>query len=323
MNTLRPYKFNPIFKQVLWGGNRLAEFKSIDVAMEQVGETWEISGLPGHETTVAGGDDDGLTVSQLIERHGARLVGVRIFEQYGTTFPLLFKFIDARHDLSVQVHPDDELAMRLHGALGKTEMWYVIDALPHSRIISGLNRGLTAEEFAHMTQAHTLATVLASREVQAGDVFFLPPGRIHSIGAGVLLAEVQQASDITYRVYDYDRVDSNGRLRELHTELAVQAIDYTPGDSFVGSTARQNDAHTPLVQCEAFNTTLEKIDGERLLTFPTDDFAVMMCVDGSCQLIGDDGHATSLSRGETVLIAAEVKHLITRGCATLLATVPS
>ena len=197
--NIKPFKFVPYLKSVLWGGERIAIYKGIDTDQHAIGESWEVSGVPGHESVVAEGEDRGLTLPQLIDRYRGALVGEAVYEKYGNTFPLLVKLIDAKRDLSLQVHPNDELAMKRHGSRGKTEMWYIIDADEGASIYAGLSQSITPDEYERMVADNTVMDVVARHESHAGDLFFLPAGRIHAIGAGNLLAEIQETSDITYR----------------------------------------------------------------------------------------------------------------------------
>ena len=220
------YKFTPLLKQTLWGGDRIIPFKKLDAQMENVGESWEISGVEGHETVVCGGPDNGKTLNELVRQQKGALVGQENYERFGDEFPLLVKFIDAHEDLSIQVHPNEVVAHRHGKEHGKTEMWYALQPQPGAHILSGLKRQLTPETYKQMVADDTITEALARYEVSEGDVFFIPAGRIHAIGAGTMVVEIQQTSDVTYRIYDYQRRDKNGNLRELHTREAAEAIDF-------------------------------------------------------------------------------------------------
>ena len=223
-----PLKFVPILKSLVWGGEKIAPFKHIETSQHNIGESWELSGVRGNESVVANGEYAGRTISELVAQFKDRLIGKRNYARTGNEFPLLIKFIDAKQDLSIQVHPNDELAARRHnGSKGKTEMWYVVGADRGAHLMSGLSREITPEEYAARVEGHTITDVLRDYAVSPGDVFFLPAGRIHSIGAGSFIAEIQQTSDITYRIYDFGRLGLDGKPRELHTALAKDAIDYT------------------------------------------------------------------------------------------------
>lgn len=312
-----PFKFVPYLKPVLWGGEKIAPFKGVDVEDDNIGESWEISGVPGHESVVAEGADKGLTLPQLIEKYGADLVGAHVLDKYGDTFPLLIKIIDAKKDLSVQVHPDDALAKVRHNSLGKTEMWYIIDAEPGARIYAGLSESITPDDYTRLVEEKKIMDVVAAHDSHAGDLFFLPAGRIHAVGAGNLLAEIQETSDITYRVYDFDRRDADGNPRQLHTELAKDAIDYAVYPEYKGSYDKNATGVTELVKCSHFDVKRVVVDGDIDVPAADDSFMVVMCLDGECTLL-TDGEATPLRRGETVLVAASVKAVSARGKATLL-----
>ena len=256
MTNLKPFKFEPYLKSVLWGGEKIAKYKGIVTDQHNIGESWEISGVDGHESVVAEGDDKGLNLRQIIEKYKGDLVGNAVYAKYGDTFPLLVKIIDAKGDLSVQVHPDDTLAKARHNSYGKTEMWYIIDAEEGAPIYAGLSKQITPEEYEKLVAENAIMDVIARHDSHAGDLFFLPAGRIHAIGAGNLLAEIQQTSDITYRVYDFDRRDANGNPRELHTEQAKDAIDYTVYPEYKSEYDRNGKSATPLVKCPVSYTHL-------------------------------------------------------------------
>lgn len=315
---IAPFKFVPYLKPVLWGGDKIAPFKGVESDCDNIGESWEISGVPGHESVVSEGPDKGLKLPQLVAKYGEALMGRRVMEKYGATFPLLIKLIDAKKDLSVQVHPDDELARRRHDSLGKTEMWYIVDTEPGARIYAGLSREITPDDYTRLVEEKKIMDVVASHESAPGDIFFLPAGRIHAIGGGNLLAEIQETSDITYRVYDFDRRDANGNPRELHTELAKDAIDYTVYPEYKGSYDKAAKGETDLVECGHFDVRRVIVEGENPVTVELDSFVVIMCLDGQCE-IDACGVATPMHRGETILVPAESATSITaRGNAVLL-----
>lgn len=313
------FTFRPYLKTVVWGGDKIKNFKNILTRQENIGESWEISGVPGHESVVDTGEDSGLTITQLIEKYGADLVGEDIYRRFGSDFPLLIKIIDARDNLSVQVHPDDELAGKRHNSQGKTEMWYVIDADYDANIISGLSQEITPGEYRRHVADNTITDVLAGHKSHPGDVFFLPAGRIHAIGAGNLIAEIQQTSDITYRVYDYDRRGLDGKPRQLHVEEAVDAIDYKVYDNYLTDYDREADGEVPLVKCKYFD--VEKITVNDQLTLPHtgDSFVVLICIAGQCSVDIDHEAVNSISRGHTALIAASARSITLTGNAVLIA----
>jgi mannose-6-phosphate isomerase len=319
---ITPFKFVPYLKPVLWGGNKIAPFKGVDCEAENIGESWEISGVPGHESVVADGPDKGLNLTQLIEKYGEDLLGSRVVKRYGFSFPLLIKLIDAKKDLSVQVHPDDELARKRHNSLGKTEMWYIIDSEPGAKIYAGLSQRIGPDDYSRLVREKKIMDVVAVQDSHPGDIFFLPAGRIHAIGAGNLLAEIQETSDITYRVYDFDRRDANGNLRELHTELAKDAIDYTVYPQYKSSYDRDAKGFTALVHCSHFDVERLIVDEKIEIPVPGNSFVVLMCLDGDCDIVTDGETVTHLRRGETLLVPAAVKKISCQNPAVLLMAIP-
>lgn len=310
------YKFEPYLKPVIWGGDRIAALKGIPCDRSDIGESWEISAVKGHESVVAEGSEEGLTLPELIKAHRERLTGKHVWQKYGTEFPLLIKIIDARRDLSVQVHPDDALAAKRHGCAGKTEMWYILDTTPDAKIYAGLSCGISPEQYTQLVSDHAIMDVVASHDSHPGDVFFLPAGRIHAIGAGNLLVEVQQTSDITYRVYDYGRKDAGGKERELHTELAKEAIDYKVYPDYVTDYDREAQEAT-LVKCEYFKVDRIKVSGETMLPPADDSFTVIVCTDGSCS-VSAGGQNVTLRAGESALVCADTESITCSGSATLV-----
>lgn len=304
------YKFKPILKSMLWGGEKLIPYKRIVSDQKQVGESWELSGVKGNESVVADGPEAGTTLPQLIARHGAALLGKANFERFGEEFPLLIKFIDARQDLSIQVHPNDELAWKRHHSKGKTEMWYVIAAAEGAHLRSGFAKQVTPAEYAASVENNTITDLLTDYAIHPGDVFFLPAGRVHSIGAGAFIAEIQQTSDITYRIYDFNRRDANGKTRELHTELAKDAIDYTVLPDYRTHYTPARNSEVELVSCPYFTTSLLDLTEERTLDLSTlDSFLVVICIEGTGTLLDESGTPVPVHQGETVLVPASTKNL--------------
>lgn len=304
------YKFIPILKSPLWGGEKIATYKQIATDRQQIGESWELSGVEGDVSVVAEGPDAGKTLTELLARDKERLLGNRNYERFGTEFPLLIKFIDAREDLSIQVHPDDRLAWERHRSKGKTEMWYVVAADEGAHLRSGFTRQVTPAEYEKSVADDTITDLLTDHEVRPGDVFFLPAGRIHSIGAGSFIAEIQQTSNITYRIYDFNRRDANGNLRELHTEQAKEAIDYSVETDYRTHYEAVKDRPVELVACPYFTTTLYDLTRPCEIDLAaTDSFLVVMCIEGSGTLTDDQGSAMPLRQGETVLVPASAKSL--------------
>ena len=318
MTNLKPFKFEPYLKSVLWGGEKIAKYKGIVTDQHNIGESWEISGVDGHESVVAEGDDKGLNLRQIIEKYKGDLVGNAVYAKYGDTFPLLVKIIDAKGDLSVQVHPDDTLAKARHNSYGKTEMWYIIDAEEGAPIYAGLSKQITPEEYEKLVAENAIMDVIARHDSHAGDLFFLPAGRIHAIGAGNLLAEIQQTSDITYRVYDFDRRDANGNPRELHTEQAKDAIDYTVYPQYKSEYDRNGKSATPLVKCQYFDVKREIIDGVSTIDASADSFMIIMCLDGEATITDNLGGVTHVKKGESILVPAVITSMKAEGKATFM-----
>ena len=301
-----PLKFKNIFKSVVWGGEKIAPFKGVNTQQKNIGESWELSGVKGNESVVAEGPLAGRTITSLAEEYKGALLGEKVYAATGTEFPLLIKFIDARDDLSIQVHPDDKLAAERHnGSKGKTEMWYVVQADEKAHLMSGLNKEITPEEYAAKVADNTITDVLHDYDVHDGDVFFLPAGRIHSIGSGCFIADIQQTSDITYRIYDFGRLGLDGKPRELHTELSKAAIDYTVLPDYKTPYQSIKDQENELVSCKYFTTSLYELDKEVTKDMSgLDSFVIAICVEGSGSLTDSEANAVSLRQGETVLIPA-------------------
>ena len=302
------FRFTDIFKETLWGGHRILPFKGLKADERLIGESWELSGIPGNESVVAGGAYDGMPLTQLAEKGGSALLGEENFKRFGTRFPLLIKFIDAAQPLSVQVHPDDELAQRRHGCPGKTEMWYVIKAEKGAGLYSGFSEQIDAEEYVKRVENNTIMDVLQRYDVNEGDVFFLPAGRVHAIGAGCFIAEIQQTSNITYRIYDHNRKDVNGNGRELHTELAKDAIDYTLYPDYRTHYKGHTNATVELADCKYFTTNLLDLDTIMVRNFSElDSFVVYICMAGKASIRDNKGNEIFVHQGQTVLIPADTE----------------
>ncbi len=316
----RPIFFAPYYKSVIWGGDAIGALKGEKIDIESVGESWEISAVPGHESIVAEGPLKGRSICDLMATYGAAFSGTLSQERFGESFPLLIKLIDARRDLSVQVHPDDALAAARHNSPGKTEMWYVVDAAPGSHIYSGLRAPLTREEYPQCAADGSIMDRIAAHDAAPGQFYFIPAGTLHAIGAGTLIAEVQQTSDITYRVYDYGRLDADGRPRQLHTELAADAIDYRFPNP-VEPTASRFDATTPgAVSCKYFN--VDYVAGGRCEVGGNPaSFTILMAVGGDASITGPDGTVTHMRRGSTAMLAADAPaHTVDASAALLVIT---
>lgn len=304
--NLYPVTFKPILKKIIWGGSDISPFKGITPVQEGIGESWELSDVEGNVSVVANGPMEDKSLDELTHTYGDALVGKKVLEQFGTTFPLLIKFIDARDNLSIQVHPDDELAKKRHNSFGKTEMWYVIKAAPDAALYSGFSEQIDANEYVKRVENNTIMEVLQRYDVKAGDVFFLPAGRVHAIGAGCFIAEIQQTSNITYRIYDYNRKDANGNGRELHTELAKDAIDYTLLPDYRTHYKEEKDKPVELVSCKYFTTNLLELDKPLSRDFASlDSFVVYICMEGSFRLEDNKGNEVEVHQGQTVLVPAD------------------
>jgi len=305
---LYPLKFEPILKEIIWGGAEICRFKNLHPQRGGIGESWEISHVKNNVSVVAEGELKGKSLEELIETYREKLLGQKVIERFGTTFPLLIKFIDAHESLSVQVHPDDLLAKKRHNSFGKTEMWYVIQAAPGAFLYSGFAQPITPDAYIRSLEDDTFINYLQRHEVKSGDVFFLPAGRVHAIGAGCFIAEIQQTSDITYRIYDYNRKDANGNPRELHTELAKDAIDYKVYPDYKFNYTHRLQPIQLLVSCPYFSTSL--IEGENcnvIQKTPRDSFSIYIGLAGRARLTDGNGYSVEVRQGETVLVPAENK----------------
>ena len=299
------YKFKPILKSMLWGGEKILPYKGIVSDQKQIGESWEISGVKDNESVVAEGPDAGMMLPELLKRDGAKLVGAANYERFGDEFPLLIKFIDARQDLSIQVHPNDEQAWERHQSKGKTEMWYVVDADRGSSLRSGFAKQVTPEEYEASIADNTITDLLAEYDIHAGDLFFLPAGRIHSIGAGAFIAEIQQTSNITYRIYDFNRVDANGNPRELHTEQSKAVIDYSVQDDYRTHYKAEDNKRVELVSCPYFTTSLYNLTEQQNIDLANlDSFVIIICTEGEGQITDNNGEEIQMRQGESILVPA-------------------
>jgi mannose-6-phosphate isomerase len=310
MEKLYPLKFKPILKDMIWGGSKLKTVLNKKGASDKSGESWEISDVKGNPSVVANGFLAGNTINELIEIYMGDLVGDKIYEAFGIQFPLLIKFIDANDKLSIQVHPDDKMAFEEHESYGKTEMWFVMQAEPGANLIVGFNRKLDQQEYLKHFNNNTLPEILNFQKVNAGDVFFLPAGRVHAIGAGLLIAEIQQTSDITYRIFDWDRTDAQGNPRQLHTDLALKAIDFEYIKEVETKYEKKLNESIQAVDCKYFTTNILEFDSEIEKDYnEIDSFIIYICVGGEFSIKYEDCKPVELSFGETVLIPAELKNL--------------
>jgi mannose-6-phosphate isomerase len=310
MKNLYPLKFRPIYKERIWGGDKLPALLNKNYSIAHCGESWELSGVQQDISIVSDGYLKGNNLEELIEVYMGELVGEKIYDQFGTEFPLLIKYIDANDRLSIQVHPDDELSKERHGAFGKTEMWYVVQADEGAELISGFNRTIDRDSYLIALQNDKLENLLQFDAVKKGDAFFIPAGRVHAIGKGIVVAEIQQTSDVTYRIFDFNRVDAMGQPRELHTELALDAINFK--HHTVGHTAYQpklNDA-VKLVKCDYFTTCLLQLTEELERDFSKiDSFVIYLCLEGSYTLQWES-ESVRVQKGETLLVPAAIENFI-------------
>lgn len=310
-----PIHFKPILKERIWGGNKLQSLGK-ELSKDNIGESWEISMIDTDVNIVTNGIYKEKSLAELIDLYPNEILGSKVYQKYGKQFPLLFKFLDAKTDLSIQLHPNDELAKKRHSSFGKTEMWYVMQADENSRIILGFKNESSPEEYLDHLKNKTLPSVLQEYYVKKGDVFFIETGTIHAIGGGILLAEIQQTSDITYRVYDWDRVDDNGNERELHVDLALDAIDYHKKDPKI-EYVKQEDQSVKLVDCPYFTTNIISLASTYKISKNSDCFLVYICTEGNAQLIVNNT-SFEIKQGETVLIPAQLTSFALSGNATLL-----
>lgn len=314
---LYPLSFTPILKERIWGGTKLQTVLNKSSLSKNMGESWELSAVSGDISVVNNGAAKGKTLTELIDLFPEELLGEKVLSKFGKQFPLLFKFIDAKEDLSIQVHPNDQLAQARHNSFGKTEMWYVMQADENARLIVGFKNSSNQKEYISHLQQGTLLDLLEAYPVQTGDVFYLETGTIHAIGAGVLLAEIQQTSDITYRLYDWGRVDANGEARELHTDLALEAINYNTTKSKITYDNIVENKSATVVDSVYFKTNYLQLSSSYSWIKKEDAFTVFMCVEGKCTLTCE-GELFSLVKGQTILIPASITHFVLEGSATLL-----
>ncbi|MBQ9178399.1 MAG: class I mannose-6-phosphate isomerase [Prevotella sp.] len=318
---MQPLFFKPLLKSTLWGGNKIIPFKGLDIRQENVGESWELSGVKGNESVIASGVYERLTISEVIRHEKANLLGHENYERFGDEFPLLIKFIDACQDLSIQVHPDDETARRQGRSRGKTEMWYLMECDKDAHLRSGLKAKITPEEYKAMVADDTICNAIADYAVKEGDCFFLPAGRIHSIGAGCFLAEIQQTSDVTYRIYDFKRRDKDGNMRELHTEEAAESIDYHVEKDYQTHYQNRKNEGVELVRCPYFKTAVYDLDEPMQLDYSElDSFVVLIALDGEAELTDNENNRVTLRAGQTVLYPATTKTIQVEGRIKMLET---
>ena len=318
---MKPLKFNALLKSTLWGGDKIIPFKNLDIQQENVGESWEISGVKDNETIVADGPYAGKKLNELVEELKGKLVGEDNYQRFGNEFPLLIKFIDARQDLSIQVHPTDEIAKMQGKERGKTEMWYLMDSDKDATLLCGLKKKITPEEYAQMVENDTIVDAIDRYEVKEGDCFFLPAGRIHAIGTGCFLAEIQQTSDVTYRIYDFKRKDKNGNYRQLHTKEAAECINYNVESNYRTDYTPVKNQGVSLVQCPYFNTAVYDLDEPMTIDYSElDSFVILIGVKGNATITDNEGTTFTLQAGESVLVPATTETLKVDGKIKFLET---
>ena len=304
---LYPIKFTPILKDKIWGGQKLKTILNKNSDLPNVGESWELSDVEGDTSIVCNGSLKGQSLKQLLDTYKEDLIGLQNYRIFQNKFPLLIKFIDAKEDLSIQLHPNDELAAKRHNSFGKTEMWYVFQADKDSNLIVGFNQEMTPEKYLKHLNDKTLTKILNFDKVKEGDTYFVEVGRVHAIGAGVMVAEIQQTSDITYRVYDWDRVDGDGNERELHNDLAIEAFDFDMPDNFRITYDKTPNQSNEMVSCPYFTTNYLKINQTLKKVNKHDSFIIYMCVDGEAEII-TEGFSESIKKGETILLPAAIEN---------------
>ena len=302
---MKPIKFQPLLFPKIWGGNKIATLKRYKNASAKVGESFEVSALQGECTPEIEGDDPGKSLPELIQKYGAKLVGKEVFHRYGTNFPILIKFIDAKEQLSLQVHPDDVMAQREGMPYGKSEMWYVVQADEDAWVYAGFNHDVNPSDYEKLLHDGTLIDHLNEFQTKPGDAFYIPAGTIHSIGAGNLVIEVQQCSGTTYRVYDFDRKDKRGNKRELHVEKAREALSFNERHDFHIALQKEKNHPMPVKKCEFFNTHVMHLDKVFTRDYSTiDSFVILIAFEGSATLLDSEGNKIEMSAGDTVLYPA-------------------
>ncbi len=318
---MKPMKFKPMLKHAIWGGNKIVKYKGIDINAKQIGESWEVSGIEGSESIIADGDYKDRNLNDVLAELKEKLIGKENYEIFGNEFPLLIKFIDADKNLSIQVHPDEEMARKYGLKNGKTEMWYTIHADPSAKLLCGLKEKITPEQYSEMVENDTICDVIREYNVKEDDCFFIPAGSIHSIGQGCFLAEIQQTSDVTYRIYDFKRMDENGNYRELHTKEASECIDFSgENGSQIDYTPKKNEG-VLLVSCPFFNTAVYDLDEPMTLDYSElDSFVIFIGIKGDGLFRDNEGNETILKAGETILVPATIKTFHVSGAIKFLET---
>ena len=298
---MKPLKFQPLLKSTIWGGSKIIAFKHLDVKQENVGESWEISGVPGNESIVADGEMQGKSLNEVVAEQKGSFLGEENYKRFGNEFPLLIKFIDANRDLSIQVHPNDEIAKKQGKERGKTEMWYALPSEPDAKLYNGLKMQITPEQYKEMVENDTITDALAQYEVKEGDCFFIPAGRIHAIGTGCFVAEIQQTSDVTYRIYDFKRKDKDGNYRQHYTPAKNQGVS--------------------MVQCPYFTTAVYDLDEPMTLDYSElDSFVILIGLKGEAKITDNEGNKITLQGGESIVVPASTQTLKVEGTLKFLET---
>jgi mannose-6-phosphate isomerase len=313
---LYPLQFEPILKDRIWGGTKLKTYLNKPITSEITGESWEISTVENDVSIISNGSFKGKNLNQLIASYPEEVLGTKVNQRFGKQFPLLFKYLDAREDLSIQVHPNDELAKKRHNSFGKTEMWYVMQADENARLIVGFKEKSSPEDYLKALQNNTIIDILDTKKVVKGDVFFLETGTVHAIGAGTVIAEIQQTSDVTYRLYDFDRVDAHGNTRELHVDLALEAINYNVVDA-EKHYSKVTNVTNEMVACPYFTTNFIPLDGIVTVNKSNDSFTVYMCVEGNFEMLYNK-EKYYYKTGDTLLIPANMTEFEISGKASVL-----
>lgn len=306
--TLYPFLFEPNLHEVVWGGNQLKPYKGLPPSIEPIGESWEVSAVPSSTSIVSNGIYTSKDLIAVINENSDAILGRKVNEKYQSKLPLLVKFIDAKRDLSIQVHPNDEMAMRLHGKMGKSEMWYVIKADEGAHLYAGFKQEITPKEYQKRVEDGTITDVLADHQVKAGDVFYLPAGRVHAICGGILLAEVQQSSDVTYRIFDYNRLGMDGKPRELHSELAAQALDYHVEPNYRTEYVDSSNKAVQIIDSPFFSVRVMEVSKPFHRDLKKyDSFIITMCIEGDCKIrVRSTGEEVLLKQGNSTLIPAAI-----------------
>ncbi len=316
-----PLKFKPLLKSTIWGGNKIVAFKHLDIQQEKVGESWEVSGVPGNESVVADGEMAGKTLNEVVALMKEQLLGEDNYKRFGNEFPLLIKFIDANSDLSIQVHPNDEIAHKQGKERGKTEMWYALPCESDAKLYNGLKQQITPEQYKEMVANDTITNALAQYTVKEDDCFFIPAGRIHAIGTGCFVAEIQQTSDVTYRIYDFKRKDKDGNYRELHTKEAAECIDYTVLSNYRQEYVPAKNQGVSMVRCPFFNTAVYDLTEPMTLDYSElDSFVILIGLKGKATITDNEDNTITLQEGESIVIPASTQIVKVEGTLKFLET---